>query len=55
MSGARGYTIQISIDPNFTDPALISTHQTASTSFVLTDLGVPNVYFGGSAETSTTQ
>ena len=45
VSGARDYTIQISIDPNFTDPALISTHQTASTSFVLTNLGVPNVYF----------
>ena len=45
VSGARGYTIQISIDPNFTDPALIATHTTASTSFVLTNLGVPNVYF----------
>lgn len=45
VAGANKYTIQISIDPNFTDPTLVKTYERASTTFVLTDLGVPSVYY----------
>ena len=45
VSGVVDYTIEISTDQNFTDPALISTHTTKGTSFIVPDLKLPTTYY----------
>lgn len=44
VAGARSYAVEISPDPLFTDPRLVTTRSTSSTSVVLTELGPPNTY-----------
>lgn len=45
VRAAQGYTIRISTDRQFVDPALITTYSTAQTSFVPTSLDVANTYY----------
>lgn len=45
VPGATSYTVEISTDVNFTDPNLITTHTSKSTSLVLADLQLPTTYF----------
>ncbi|MDO9496028.1 MAG: Ig-like domain repeat protein [Nocardioides sp.] len=45
VPGATSYTVEISSDANFTDPTLIKTYTSKSTSLVLADLQLPTTYF----------
>jgi hypothetical protein len=45
LTGVDQYTIQISTDDDFIDPALYDEYTTPATSFVLPDLQIPQVYY----------
>lgn len=45
VPGATSYTIEISTDANFTDPTLIKSYTSKTTSLVLADLQLPTTYF----------
>lgn len=45
VPGVTSYAIQVSTDPNFTDPSAISSYSTDTTSYVSTTLSKPATYY----------